>query len=88
MVKDVDERLVRRHVEKAQATFLGEHQLEEYVAALDLAECASILAASPQGLPLLAVRRDECRVKPYEQRSFEEVIRAWTLDVLSSLEGG
>ncbi len=88
MGQSVDEHLIRWHIEKAQATVQGEHQLEEYVAGLDPDECIRILAASPQGLPFLAARRDECRVGPDETRSFEEVIRAWTLEVLSTLEGG
>ncbi|QIN78462.1 hypothetical protein GBA65_07915 [Rubrobacter marinus] len=87
-MRRVDERLIRRHIEKAEATVLGEHQLEEYVAGLDPSECVRILLASPEGLPFLAARRDECRVGPDETRSFEEVIKAWTLEVLSSLEGG
>ena len=70
----------------AQTTLRGEHQIEEYVSRLEIGECASILAASPGLLPLLAARRDECRVGPDEKRSFEEVIKAWTLVVLSTLE--
>ena len=87
-MRGVDERLIRRHIEEAEATVPGEHGLEEYVARLEPAECVRILLASPQGLPFLAARRDECRVGPGETRSFEEVIKAWTLEVLSSLEGG
>ncbi len=59
----------------------GERQLADYVARLDLGECARILAS-------LAARRNECRVRVDEKRSFEEVIRTWTLQVLSGLEGG
>lgn len=44
--------------------------------------------ASPIELPSLAALRDQCRVGPEEERSFEEVIQAWTLEVLSGLEGG
>lgn len=67
---------------------MGEHQLEEYVAALDPVRCVETFLASPESLPFLAARRDECRVGPDETRSFEEVIEAWTPEVLSSLEGG
>jgi hypothetical protein len=72
----------------AHATFKGEHQIAEYVARLEIGECARILAAASDGLPLLAARRDECRVGPGEERSFEEVIRTWTEFVLSGVEGG
>jgi hypothetical protein len=58
------------------------------VARLDLGECARILEASPTSLAALAARRDECRVGENEERSFEEVIRTWTLHVLSGVEGG
>ncbi|HSK82916.1 MAG TPA: hypothetical protein VK902_05845 [Rubrobacter sp.] len=70
-----DERTIGRHVRMAHTTVKGEHQLAEYVARLEIAECARILAAAPDALPLLAARRDECRVGPDERRSFEEVIR-------------
>lgn len=83
-----DAGLVGRHVRRAREDFRGEHQLAEYVSTLDLAECARILAASPTGLPELASRREECRVGADEERGFEEVIRTWTLHVLSGLEGG
>ena len=73
---------------RAHATGKGEHQLSEYVARLGLDECTEILAASPEGLPYLAARRDECRVGQEEQRSFEDVSRTWTLGVLSGLEAG
>jgi hypothetical protein len=86
--KEPDERFVWRHVKKAQETVKGENQLAEYVARLEIAECARILAASPIALPSLAALRDECRVGPEEKRSFEEVIKAWTLEVLSGTEGG
>lgn len=86
--KEPDGRFVWRHVRKAQETVKGENQLAEYVARLKIAECARILAASPIGLPSLATLRDECRVGPEEKRSFEEVIKAWTLEVLSGMEGG
>jgi hypothetical protein len=58
------------------------------VARLDLAECARILEASPTSLSSLAALRDECRVEAGERRSFVQVIRTWTLHVLSGLEGG
>ena len=80
--------LVWQHIRKAQETIKGESQLAEYVARLEIAECARILAASPIELPSLAALRDECRVGTGETRSFEEVIRVWTLEVLSGLEGG
>lgn len=38
--------------------------------------------------PRLAALRDECRVGPEEQRSFEVVIRAWMEAGLSDAEGG
>ncbi|HET7270587.1 MAG TPA: hypothetical protein VFI90_05815 [Rubrobacter sp.] len=82
-----DEDLVRWHLLKAHS-LKGEHQLAEYVANLDLAECAQILATSPRTLPFLASNRDECRVGPGERRSFEEVIRTWTISVLSGVEAG
>lgn len=78
---------VKEHLLKAHA-LEGEHQLAKYVAQLDIQECARILAASPETLPLLAARRDECRVVPGEKRSFEEIMRTWTLSVLSGIEGG
>lgn len=82
-----DEDLVRWHLSKAHS-LKGEHQLAEYVAYLDLAECAEILASSPRNLSYLATHRDECRVGPDERRSFEQVIRTWTLSVLSGVEAG
>ena len=39
-------------------------------------------------LPFLATLRDQCRVGRGERRSFEEVIRTWTVEVLSGVEGG
>lgn len=80
--------LIGEHVRRAHEEYRGEHQLAEYVAALDVAECARILAASPTGLSALASLREECRVGADERRGFEEVIRTWTLHVLSGLEGG
>lgn len=79
---------VWQHVSKARETIKGDNQLAEYVAWLGISECAEILAESPEGLPFLATRRDECRVGSKETRSFEEVIKVWTLSVLSGAEGG
>jgi hypothetical protein len=87
-VEQPGERSVGRHVRMAHATLKGEHQISEYVAGLEIGECARILATAPEGLPPLAARRDECRVGPDEERSFEEVIRTWTEFVLSGVEGG
>jgi hypothetical protein len=88
IVEKAGERTIGRHVRMAHATFKGEHQIAEYVARLEIEECARILAAAPDGLPRLAARRDECRVGPGERRGFEEVIRIWTEYVLSGAEGG
>lgn len=86
-MSDVGERLIGGHLREAHRLH-GERQLPAYVAGLDIAECARILAESPTGLPALAALRDECRVGPEERRGFEQVIRTWTLHVLSGLEGG
>ena len=80
--------LIGRHLREAHERFRGERQLADYVAQLDLGECARILEASPTSLASLAALREECRVEADERRSFEEVIRTWTLHVLSGLEGG
>jgi hypothetical protein len=80
--------ILERHLREAHGSFRGERQLADYVARLDLGECARILAASPTSLASLAALREECRVGVDEKRSFEEVIRTWTLQVLSGLEGG
>jgi hypothetical protein len=80
--------IIGRHLRKAHEGSSGERQLAGYVARLDLGECARILKASPTSLASLAALRDECRVEADEKRSFEEVIRVWTLHVLSGLEGG
>jgi hypothetical protein len=77
-----------RGVREAHAAVRGEHQIAEYVAALEIEECARILAADPNELPRLAALRDECRVGRDEARSFERVIRTWTVAVLSGAEGG
>jgi hypothetical protein len=83
-----DRREVWRGVREAHAAVRGEHQIAEYVAALEIGECARILASDPEGLPRLAALRDECRVGRDEKRTFEEVIRTWTVAVLSGAEGG
>jgi hypothetical protein len=80
--------IIERHLREAHEDFRGERQLADYVAGLDLGECARILEASPTSLASLAALRDECRVEADERRTFEEVIRTWTLQVLSGLEGG
>ena len=82
------ERLIARHLREAHEGIEGERQLPEYVARLDLGECAGILQASPVALPTLAARRDECRAGENEERSFEEIISTWTPHVLSGVEGG
>ena len=86
--RETGERLIRRHLQEAHEHVRGERQLAEYVARLDIGECARILAESPVGLPTLAALRDECRVRRDERRGFEAVIRTWTLQVLSGAEGG
>ena len=80
--------LIGWHLREAHERFRGERQLANYVAQLDLGECARILEASPTSLASLAALREECRVEAGERRSFEEVIRTWTMHVLSGLEGG
>ncbi len=74
--KKSDGRFLWRHISRARETIKGENQLAEYVARLEIAECARIHEASPIELPSLAVLRDQCRVGPEEKRSFEEVIKA------------
>ena len=81
------ERSIGDHIRMAHESFSGEHQLAHYVAGLRIEECAGILAQNTTGLSILAARRDECRVGPEERRSFEDVIRIWTLEVLSGIEG-
>jgi hypothetical protein len=80
--------LIGRHLREAHESSRGERQLADYVARLDLAECARILEASPTNLASLAALREECRVEAGERRSFAQVIRIWTLHILSGLEGG
>lgn len=82
------DRSIGGHVRRAHEAIRGEHQLAEYVAGLEIEECARILASDPDGLPRLAALRDECRVGAAEKRSFERVIRTWTEAVLSGIEGG
>ena len=79
---------IGEHVRRAHEVVRGEHQLAEYVGRLQIGECARILKESPVTLPVLAALRDECRVGQDERRSFEEVIRIWTMAVLSGVEGG
>jgi hypothetical protein len=80
--------LIGRHLREAHESSRGERQLADYVARLDLGECARILEASPTNLASLAALREECRVEAGERRNFAQVIRTWTLHVLSGLEGG
>jgi len=75
-------------VRQAQETVKCENQLAEYVSSLDVAACAEILASGSALLPSIARNRDECRVEETEQRGFEEVMRSWTLHVLSRVESG
>ncbi len=86
--QEVGDQHFARHLREAHESLRGEHQLADYVARLDLGECARILAAGPTSLASLAALRDECRVEADEKWSFEEAIRTWTLHVLSGLEGG
>ncbi len=88
MSGNADGGIIGRHLREAHEDSRGEGQLAGYVARLDLGECARILEASPTSLATLAALRGECRVETDEKRSFEEVIRVWTLHVLSGLEGG
>jgi hypothetical protein len=83
-----DRREIWRRVQEARTAVRGEHQIAEYVARLEIGECARILASDPDDLPRLAALRDECRVGRNEERSFERVIRTWTEAVLSGAEGG
>jgi hypothetical protein len=80
--------IIERHLREAHESFRGERQLADYVARLDLGECARILAASPTSLASLAALRDACWVGVDEKQSFKEVIRTRTLQELSGLEGG
>ena len=60
------ERSGGEHLRRAHEILRGKHQLADYVAGLRIEECASILTGSTTGLPVLAARRDECRVGPEE----------------------
>ena len=80
--------VIEAHLWGAHEGFRGERQLADYVAQLDLGECARILVASPTSLASLAALHEECRVEVDEKRSFEGVVRTWTLHVLSGLESG
>lgn len=82
------ENVLGRHLQRAHATVKGEHQLTEYVSRLGLDECVEILAASPVGLSTLASRYGQCRVETGDGRSFDEVIRTWTVYLLSMAEAG
>ena len=75
------------HLLAARTLVRGEDGLAEYVAKLDLGECARILASSPILLSTLAERNPASRVGADEDRGFEEVVRYWTLWVLSAVEG-
>ena len=44
-VEGTGEHTIGRDVQMANATFKGEHQIAEYVARLEIGECARILAA-------------------------------------------
>lgn len=83
-----DTRLLGEHTLGAHEEFRGEDRLEEYVAGLSAARCAEILSASPLPLPYLVRNHRECRVEACETRGFEEVLRTWTLSVLSDAKGG
>ncbi len=53
MADKPDEGAIRQHICEAQTIIEGEDQLPRYVARLELAECAEILAASLIKLPSL-----------------------------------
>lgn len=80
--------VIGSHVQMAHATIKGENQLSEYVQRLGLDECVEILAESPISLATLASRHEPCRVRASENRRFDDVIRTWTLYVLSGIEAG
>ena len=81
----MDRRFVWGHVARAGGS---RGRIPRYVAGLGLGDCAAILAAGPTRLPSFAALPDDYRVRrPEETRSFEEVIRAWTAEVFSELEG-
>ncbi len=82
------ERIIGRRARIAHATFKVEHQIAGYEARLETEERARILASAPEGLPLLAARRNECQVGPGERRSFEKMISTWTEFVLAGWREG
>ena len=82
------ERIIGRRARIAHATFKVEHQIAEYEVRLEMEERARILASAPEGLPLLAARRNECQVGPGERRSFEKMISTWTEFVLAGWREG
>lgn len=84
---DTATRLIGDHIRRAHE-ICGEHQIPEYVSSLSLQECVGILQASPVKLFSLAARSKVCRVSKDEHRDFSEVIRWWTIYVLSGVEGG
>lgn len=88
MTRGVEQHIIGSHLKKAHRTIRGEHQLAQYVARMGLSECVEVLSVSDIGLASLAARHPECRVPQDEKRSFEDVIRTWTLYVLSGAEGG
>lgn len=88
MVHMVEQSIIGSHIEKAHKTIRGEHQLAEYVTRMSLDECVQVLTASEIRLSSLAANHPQCRVGQREDRSFEDVIRVWTLYVLSGAEGG
>lgn len=76
------ENSVGEHLRRAHGAFRLERQLAGFVVGLEIEDCARILTEGPIGLPVLA----DLRVGADERRSFEEVIRVWTLGVLSGIE--
>jgi hypothetical protein len=84
---EADMNFVGTHIRQAHAV-RGEHQITEYVASLEPEDCVKILKASPVSLSSLAARSESCRVEIGERRNFDQVIREWTVHVLSCLEGG
>lgn len=86
-VDTTGDRLLGEHIRRAHE-IRGEHQIPEYVFSLSPQECVEILEASPVKLSSLVARSQVCRVSESERRDFPEVIRWWTIYVLSGLEGG
>lgn len=58
-----EEHLAGHHVRQEQASLSGTHQLAEYVASLEVGECARILAHSPIPLPTVTKRDARSRVR-------------------------